>query len=341
MQRSERFRYASAAAGLAPLSPPTSVDSDSNDVWLVDDARRGPVVLRVGWRGDLARMDRESVVARHLPESVPCPEVLDNGHLDARGVPLTYAVSRRMAGRPLSEVWSSLSASERGSALRQYAEALRSLNAWAPPPEVAELVTTRPGLTGNGPAEEGPSALIGADLVPLPVKRGLALAEHAVRLPETDSGLFAEAVAMVGELSDLEPVVDDPVHHGLVHGDAHMHNLWWNEGVLTLMDWEWVRFGPPTLELQDLVDQADNDVLSGGGPYPEVLRGLADHYPALFDVPRLPNLLRLYSLLAALRHVAALRPEGAWSELPVTHSASRLRRLVDGAWPAPGALPHH
>lgn len=341
MERIERFQRASAAAGLEPLRLPTPVDSDSNDVWLVDDARRGQVVLRIGWRGDLARMDRESVVARHLPESVPCPEVLDHGNLTARGVPLTYAVSRRMAGRPLSEAWTSLNTKERDSALRQYSQALCALNEWAPPPEVAELVTARPGLARSRTAGRTLTALIGADIVPLPVERGLALAEHASGLPGADTGLLAEAVTVVEELRALEPVVDDPARHGLVHGDAHMLNLWWHEEVLTLMDWEWVRFGPPSLELQHLVDQADNDLLTGGGPYPEVLRGVTDHYPALFDLPRLTDRLRLYSLLWALRHVAILRPEGAWSELPVTHSGRRLRRLVDGTWPAPGALPGH
>ncbi|GAB3691434.1 phosphotransferase family protein [Nocardiopsis oceani] len=334
MERAERLRHVCTAAGLTPLSPPTPVASDSNDVWLLDHARLGAVVLRIAWRGDLARMDRESAVARSLPESVPRPEVLENGHLDAHGVPLSYAVSRRLPGRPLSAAWPVLGAAERGSALRQYGEALRALHDWSPPAEVAELVTTRPGLT-----EGSLTALIGADILPLPVDRGLDLAELTRELPGADTGLLTEAVKAVEELRTLEPAVDDPARHGLVHGDGHMANLWWHGGALTLMDWEWVRFGPPSLDLQDMVDQADNDVLTGGGPYPEVLRGLAEHYPELFDVPRILDLLRLYSLLCALRQVAILRPAGAWSELPVTHSGRRLRRLLDGDWPAPGALP--
>lgn len=334
MESAERLRHVCAATGIRPLSPPTPVESDSNDVWLLDHPRLGAVVLRVGWRGDLARTDRESAVCRHLPDGVPHPEVLEHGHLDAGGARLSYSVSRRLPGRPLSEAWPVLGAAERSSALRQYTEALRALHDWSPPTEVAELVTTRPGLT-----EGSLNALIGADIVPLPVDRGRALGGYAAELPGADTGLVTEAVKAVEELRTLAPVVDDPARHGLVHGDGHMANLWWHGGALTLMDWEWVRFGPPSLDLQDMADQADNDMLTGGGPYPEVLRGLAEHYPELFDVPRLIDLLRLYSLLCALRQVAILRPTGAWSELPVTHSGRRLRRLLDGDWPAPGALP--
>lgn len=54
----ERWDAVRAAAGLRPEAPPQRVDSDSNDAWQMTDERLGEVVVRVGWRGDITRLER-------------------------------------------------------------------------------------------------------------------------------------------------------------------------------------------------------------------------------------------------------------------------------------------
>jgi hypothetical protein len=173
--------------------------------------------------------------------------------------------------------------------------------------------------------------LVGADANPLPVARALALAARGV--PGVDPGLLAEAVAAIEDLRDLDPAVDDPSRHGLIHGDIHLHNLWVSDqGELTILDFEWVRLAPPILELQRLCDSADEDALAGEDRHPAILRWLAADYPELFAADRLMPRLRLQSLTFTIRELVT-----SPAERPAT--LARLRRLVDGTWPAAGALP--
>lgn len=336
-ERIRRLERACEASGVrfAFHDPARPLPGGSRDVWSVNDLFRGPVILRVGWRGDPARVDREALVLRRLPPEVPRPELLDHGHAADGGPPLTYAVTRRPPGRPLHGAWPSMDAAQRRSAQQRYAAALRALHSWSPPAEVAAALTARPG-----PARDDPVSLIGADAVPLPVERGLALVDHALGLPGADSGVLAAARDMIADLADAAPRVDDPAAHGPVHGGARPADLWWHDGEPTLLDWEGVRSGPPDLELRHLVDRADTAVLDGGRERPELLEGLFRYYPELFAHPRLLDRLRLYSLLWAVRQVAVLRPRGPWSGLPAADGGNRLWRLVEGRWPAPGALPH-
>jgi uncharacterized glyoxalase superfamily protein PhnB/aminoglycoside phosphotransferase (APT) family kinase protein len=324
-----RLRQVCAAAGLDLASSPRRVESGSNDAWLVDDRRLGAVVLRVAWRGDLTRLAREAAVLRQAPAGVHGPRVIRDGRTSVNGFPVSYALTRRIAGQPLVQRWPRLTAAERRSAVAQLAQALRELHQWTPPPPLAELVCTRP-----------PSYLdtvdwvVGTDLHTLPPSRALALARHPLSLPHVDRDLIAAAIDAIHELSDLDVAVDDPARHGLIHADLHLHNLWWSEsGALTLLDFEWVRFGPPDLELQPLCDLADEDVRSGRDQYPTVLRLLASDYPELFQAPDLPARLRLYSLAYVLRQVIITVPDQA------TDYVHRLQRLVSGQWPASGAAP--
>lgn len=138
-----------------------------------------------------------------------------------------------------------LSESQRRGAVSEPAQMLRELHSWRPPVPVAEAVCERPDLrlgTITG--------LIGSDVTPLPLERALALAAHAATLPDVDSGLIADAARAMQDLRAFDPALEDPSRHGLVHGDLHLNNLWWSESAgLVLLDLEWVRFGPPSLDL--------------------------------------------------------------------------------------------
>lgn len=167
-----------------------------------------------------------------------------------------------------------------------------------------------------------------------------ASAPCARPLPNVDSGIIADAVAAMEALRPLSPVLDDPDRHGLVHGDLHLNNLWWSEpdGVF-LLDLEWVRFGPPSLDLLPLCDSADEDALRGNDRHPSVLRWLAADYPDLFGEADLLAKLRLYSLASAVRELVLGLPDPPMSRPRHDHALHRLRRLIDGDWPAPGSFP--
>lgn len=226
----------------------------------------------------------------------------------------------------LATAWASLDAAARRSAIAELAWMLRELHRWRPPDDVVARVRARPELR-----LDRADAIIGADANLLPVARALALA--ALGVPGVDAGLLAEAVVAIEGLRHLDPPVDDPSRHGVVHGDLHLHNLWVDgAGALTIMDFEWVRLAPPVLELQRLRDSADEDALAGEDRHPAVLRWLAAGYPELFEADQLVPRLRLQSLTYAIRDLVT-----SPAERLVT--IDRLRRLVDGPWPAPGALP--
>jgi aminoglycoside phosphotransferase (APT) family kinase protein/uncharacterized glyoxalase superfamily protein PhnB len=327
--REARLRQVCRAAGLDLSSSPRLVASGSNDAWLVDDRRLGALVLRVAWRGDLTRLNREAAVLRQAPDGVPCPKVIQDGRTSVNGFPVSYALTRRIAGQMLVQQWPTLTAAERRSAVAQLAQAMRQLHQWTPPAPLTQLVCTRP-----------PSYLdtvdwvVGTDLHVLPPSRVLALAGNTPSLPHVDQDLIPAAIDAIGELSDLDVVVDDPARHGLIHADLHFNNVWWSaSGTVTLLDFEWVRFGPPDLDLQPLCDHADEDVRSGHDQHPTVLRWLASDYPELFQAPDLPARLRLYSLVYVVRQVIITEPGQA------TDYVHRLQRLLNGQWPAPGAVP--
>ena len=324
----DRLRRVCSAAGIDPSGTPRQAVSWSNDAWLLDDRRLGEVVLRIGWRGDVGRIRREAAVAEALPPGVRGPTVLGAGRTAVGDLPLAWSLTRRLRGERLDVAWASLSEDARRSAIAQLAERLRALHRWRPPPALVATVRERAGLE-PGPGHDA----VGADLNPLPVERALALVPRALAVSGVDAGLLDAAVAAIEGLRPLEPRVDDPAVGGLVHGDLNLSNLWLSDaGVLTMLDFEWVRLAPPVLDLQRLCDGADDDVLAGRDVHPAVLRWLAAGYPEPFQDGGLVSRLRLLSLTFAIRHLVT-----SPAERPAI--VRRLRRLADGRWPAPGSLP--
>jgi aminoglycoside phosphotransferase (APT) family kinase protein len=296
-------RSATAAAGNDPAGPttpePVLLPSDSNDVW-----RIGPVVLRVCWRGDPGRFAREAAVTRALPPEFPYPEVL---HTGADG-DLVWQATRHVDGTPLSTLWPCLSGAERRDAVHQIGEALAALHAHRFPDDVVAALAPRPG-------DSSTAALIGGDIVPLPVRRAALLLEAAREEGRVDGALLDKAAARLRELADADPLSGDaaplcgadallaerPVGTAVVvHGDAHLGNALWHDGQLTaLLDFEWVRLGPPDLEIEPYL-RADATGLSDLERR-QVLGWLAESYPAMFDRPDLARRLRLYQLATAVR----------------------------------------
>jgi aminoglycoside phosphotransferase (APT) family kinase protein len=317
-------RLPAAAATAAPVLLP----SDSNDAW-----RIGPAVLRVCWRGDRGRFAREAAVTRALPAGVPYPEVLDTGS----DGDLAWQVTRIVEGVPLATLWCGLSRAERRDAVHQIGQALAALHAHRFPADVvAALAVPRPV------GDTSPSALVGADITTLPLRRAESLLAAARHEGRADRALIDDVAARFRELADADPLGDAPLAEGgplaaalpaaagppvsavtCVHGDAHLANALWKDGRLTaLLDFEWVRLGPPDLEIEPYL-RADATGLTDTERR-ETLGWLAESYPAMFAVPDLVRRLWLYQLASAVRELFLDRPR----QPPDSGAQRQLRRIV-------------
>jgi aminoglycoside phosphotransferase (APT) family kinase protein len=317
-------RLPAAAAAAAPVLLP----SDSNDAW-----RIGPAVLRVCWRGDRGRFAREAAVTRALPAGVPYPEVLDTGS----DGDLAWQVTRIVEGVPLATLWRGLSRAERRDAVHQIGQALATLHAHRFPADVvAALASPRPvGDTSTW-------ALVGADITLLPLWRAESLLAAARHEGRADRALIDDVAARFRELADADPLGDAPLAEvgqlaaaplaeggppvgavTCVHGDAHLANALWKDGRLTaLLDFEWVRLGPPDLEIEPYL-RADAAGLTDT-ELREALGWLAESYPAMFAVPDLVRRLWLYQLANAVRELFLARP----GQPPDDGAQRVLRRIV-------------
>jgi aminoglycoside phosphotransferase (APT) family kinase protein len=316
------------AVRLPAAAAPVLLPSDSNDAW-----RIGPVVLRVCWRGDRGRFTREAAVTRALPAGVPYPEVLDTGS-DGE---LAWQVTRVVDGVPVAALWRDLSRAERRDAVHQIGQALAALHAHRFPADVvAALAAPRP--VGDTSA----SALVGADITALPLRRAESLLAAARHEGRADRALIDDAAARFRELADADALADAPLAEGgplaaatpaeadppvgavtCVHGDAHLANALWKDGRLTaLLDFEWVRLGPPDLEIEPYL-RADATGLTDTERR-DALGWLAESYPAMFAVPDLVRRLWLYQLANAVRELFLTGP----GQPPDDGAQRQLRRIV-------------
>lgn len=286
---------------------PVLLPSDSNDAW-----RIGPTVLRVCWRGDRGRFAREAAVTRELPPAVPYPEVLDTGS----DGDLAWQVTRIVEGAPLATLWRGLSPAERRDAMHQIGQALAALHAHRFPADVvATLAAPRP--LGDTSA----SALVGADITPLPRWRAESLLAAARHEGRADHALIDDVAARFRELADADPPAGAVT---CVHGDAHLGNALWKDGRLTaLLDFEWVRLGPPDLELEPYLRE-DTAGLITPTELREALGWLAESYPAMFAAPDLVRRLWLYQLASAVRELFLDQP----GQPPDDGAQRRLRHIV-------------
>ena len=291
--------------------------SDSNDAWRVGD-----VVVRICWRGDRARFEREALVADALPASIPAARVLDVGW-DAE---VAWLVSAAVDGIQLNEAWPALDLADQRRSVIQTGEALAALNGHAFPAAVRTVLAERQ-------PPDSLDAIMGADLNSLPVGRTRRLLEPASRLPGVDADLIDAVAERLTELEPVDPLSDTALaaHGGgvVVHGDAHPLNVLWNDGVVALLDLEWVRLGVPELEIEPFlhrgaVTRASMDETRRG------LAWLAAAHPDAFAAPDLIRRLWLIEFGHAVRQLIAWPPDGPENELPGDHPLLRLRRIVTG-----------
>lgn len=328
--REERLNRVLADAGLDLGGGAVPLLSYSNDTW-----RIGSCVLRICWRGDVRRLEREALLAALLPSEVRYPALIGAG----RTGELTWTVTRWIDGVPLAEAWPRLNRHERRSAVDQLAQALAALHQWSPPKHPAGLLDAQQDVVDLSDSV----SVVGATLNPLPLDRAFALADHARVLPFVSPQLIDAVLKRLHDLAVHDPY-SDPAEHIVVHGDAHLSNVLWGGGAMVgLLDLEWARLGPPDLELEPFLRGVD-----WSGREPEsmpaaemavVLGWLADSYPGLFASPNLIQRLSLYQLTSTLRDLFTwpaaptppdrLAPDHPLNLLPMfAKSSSHLERLL-------------
>lgn len=333
--RRERLTRVLADARLDPDVEAVALSGYSNDTWRV-----GSLVVRVCWRGDVRRMEREASIAAELPPQVRYPSLVAAG----RTGDLVWMVTRWVEGVPLAEAWPRLDSADRGRAVAQVAQVLEALHGWNPPAPLTGLLDGRElvNLSDAG-------AVVGATLNPLPVERAFALAAHARTMPFVDPRVLDAVVERLQDLSAYDPFgsAARPFEQVVVHGDAHLTNVLWNEGGLAgLLDLEWARLGPRELELEPFLRAVDwNGQEPGLMPAHEMadlLSWMAHGYPRLFASPQLIQRLWLFQLAFTLRELFTwpvatapadrLAPDHPLNLLPMfARSTDHLERLLAGA----------
>jgi aminoglycoside phosphotransferase (APT) family kinase protein len=138
-----------------------------------------------------------------------------------------------------------------------------TLLAWAEDDDWTVLVLQhRPGTPGMSLYSEPPEALLpplntlGATLAQLhdlrldpPAAADLLLGERAVALAQTVARLPITDELRRSFTAALSHQAWHPAAPRLVHGDAGLHNILWERGQLTLLDWELAGWGDPRHDL--------------------------------------------------------------------------------------------
>ena len=294
-----------ASYGL-PIEPLMPANGWSNHVWMTDRH-----VVRISSGRFRDAYDHEAAVLVLLPAAVPRASVLGRGRVGAR----EWMLLTRMPGRPLGQVWSSLSEQQRRSAIHQLGAALHAIHATPVPAGFANPWLDAALEVGGSPR----------DAYHTPPAQFPRLLDAARAVPGVDQRVLDAAEAIL--VSALEHFASDqPV---LTHGDGHFANLLWHDGTLTaLLDFEGARLAPPDQELDTLLRYMREPALFRSTPdelvpEPAALAGapewLAEAYPALFAHPRLAERLRVYDILWQLVQLLHFPPGSGppdpWSHL--------------------------
>jgi hypothetical protein len=225
-------------------------------------------------------------------------------------------LTRRLAGRPLADLWPELGAPERRAALDDAVARVAALHSWRPSAAISDRLLARP--TPRTSAE-----VVTGAISPLPLTSMRRLVAEGSSTVEP--ALLREAYGWLARHPDLAPHLDRP---GLTvtHQDLHLGNVWWDGRRAALVDLGWVRLASPWHELSRVTDHVEQDQRRGDRGHAEFADQLRRRLPWL-DVPRLGERLRYSRIAGALRQ--ALMPVPTAGESPVPEEPlSLLRRLL-------------
>jgi aminoglycoside phosphotransferase (APT) family kinase protein len=267
-----------------PASPLRVAGSWSNHVWL---APQHVVRISSGRFRDAFLHERK--VLGLLPDTIPHAEVVAHGRVGLR----EWMVLRRIRGRPLIQVWSTLSQTRRRAAARQMGSILQAFHAIRPPegfhnPSVVDALSP----TGNR-----------RDLYHAPPEHYQLLVDAAIEVQGVDRAFLDDVASFIAER--LITFKND--RSVLVHLDFHLANMVWEgDRIMALLDFEGTRLGPADMELDTLLRSTrEPQPYLGRNPrqdltadaFAAIPRWMASTYPALFDHPNLRERLEVYDAL--------------------------------------------
>jgi aminoglycoside phosphotransferase (APT) family kinase protein len=197
--------------------------SDLNDVWVLPE-----IVVRIARAAGASNLRYEAAIAPVVPECLQYPGVLAFGQVGDHD----WIVTRRVGGTTLDTAWASLSHDAAIEALDQFVTKLESLHSVTDAPEHLRRL---PALYVFDP---GHAAATLDDVV----SRGWILPSDANRLEQLHATMLRS--------------LDDCCAHCLVHGDAHLGNVMWENGRLTsIIDLEGAGIAPADLDFHKLYIQ--------------------------------------------------------------------------------------
>ncbi len=224
-----------------------------------------------------------------LPAPVPHAEVVAHGRVGPR----EWMVMRRIRGRPLIKVWSTLSAAHKRAAVRQLGSILQDFHA-IPPPEGFHNPSAEDALSPTGNRRDAYHA---------PPSHYQLLVDAAAAVQGVDRCFLDEVAAFIAE----RLIAFEGDRTVLVHLDFHFANLLWEGTHITgLLDFEGARLGPPDMELDTLLRFThEPQPYLGRDPrrqltpeeFAAVPGWMASAYPALFEHPQLSARLEVYDAL--------------------------------------------
>ena len=110
----------------------------------------------------------------------------------------------------------------------------------------------------------------------------------------------------------------------MIHGDIHLSNVVTaGSSLQTVLDFEWVRLGPPDLDLQAFL-RAEEEAESH-----DVITRLAAHYPGIVAHPRVVERLWLYDLACTLPRRHRVSGDGCAGTPAVARPTRRLPVIVE------------
>lgn len=303
-----RVHQVAKAAGLDG-SHPMRVPHTVNEVW-----EYGDFIIKINPSPGARRLQDEARLLLYLPAGVHAPVPVAAGAASWG----EWAVSVRLPGAVLAQLWPSLDKGHRHRAVAGIAEALRTLHH-----------TPAPSSVPAGDPDRCPH--------PLPADRLLRLLADAADLPGVDRTVFSDAAERLVDYARWLDATDT----NLVHGDLHFENvLATADGTVTgLLDFEWSRLGPPDLDLDILLRSLAQPALHHGSSTGPALRRqdfdpvpgwLQEAYPALFAHPHLRERLWVYRLAYDVADLLSRSDRSVPSEAKPHHPYWRIVRHLEG-----------
>lgn len=255
----------------------------------------------------------EARVLAHLPESLPLPRVVAQGHRQPGG---EYLILERLPGQNLELVWVALSAKDHREIGGQLGSHLRTLHeltpaSWMENPWVEDVLAVGRWRDGY-------------HMPPTTIPHAVASAREA--RPDLDELLNRVA----GFVEDRSSVFARSVN-GFVHTDVHLRNILTSGSSITgLIDFEGSRIGAIDRELDQLVRFMLNSEVPMETDYAPFIAGIRDTYPALLGHPDLIARLEIYESQWHLVQLHHWHPGATWTNDP----ALGLEAIVDGQFAA-------